>query len=254
MKQFRLPNFIIGGAPRSGTSWLYTLLDNHPKICMAKPRQPEPKFFLVDELYSSGIDYYAKTWFSQNQSCMFGEKSTNYLESKIAAYRIYKHIPTIKLIFILRNPIYRAFSNYLWSCMNGLEKENFIKALHLEEKREKNVSERFKYSRPHAYFSRGLYAELLQPYYKYFQKEQILCLKFEDIIERPNKISKTVCHFLQIDSNHKSADKIGIINPSKKNDMSMSDEAYYYLLDRYKEPNLNLANLLGPEFKVWNYE
>ena len=59
----RLPDFIIGGAPRSGTSWLYQVLDMHPEIHMAKPIKPEPKFFLIDKLYEKGIEYYAKTWF-----------------------------------------------------------------------------------------------------------------------------------------------------------------------------------------------
>ena len=47
----RLPDFIIGGAPRSGTTWLTAALDRHPDIWVAKPLRPEPKFFLVDELY-----------------------------------------------------------------------------------------------------------------------------------------------------------------------------------------------------------
>ena len=50
----RLPDFIIGGAPRSGTTWLYWLLDRHPAVHMARPLAPEPKFFLVDALYAKG--------------------------------------------------------------------------------------------------------------------------------------------------------------------------------------------------------
>ena len=60
----RLPDFIIGGAPRSGTTWLYWLLDRHPEIYMASPVKPEPKFFLVDHLYEKGLRFYADTWFA----------------------------------------------------------------------------------------------------------------------------------------------------------------------------------------------
>ena len=54
----RLPDFIIAGAPRCATTWLSTLADLHPSLAMAKPVRPEPKFFLVDELYGNGIAAY----------------------------------------------------------------------------------------------------------------------------------------------------------------------------------------------------
>jgi hypothetical protein len=56
----RLPDFIIGGAPRSGTTWLYELLDRHPDVHMAKPLAPEPKFFLRDDEYARGLRYYSQ--------------------------------------------------------------------------------------------------------------------------------------------------------------------------------------------------
>jgi len=58
------PTFLIAGAPRSGTTWLYHLLDRHPEVYMAKPVRPEPKFFLVDELYERGLQHYIDTWFA----------------------------------------------------------------------------------------------------------------------------------------------------------------------------------------------
>jgi hypothetical protein len=58
-----LPDFIIAGAPRSGTTWLYFLAQRHPQLAMAQPGVPEPKFFLVDELWRRGVDYYSTKWF-----------------------------------------------------------------------------------------------------------------------------------------------------------------------------------------------
>ena len=82
----RLPEFLIGGAPRSGTTWLYALLDRHPDIHMAKPLKPEPKFFLRDDEYAKGLEYYSKKWFEGvDASKIAGEKSTDYLESADAA-------------------------------------------------------------------------------------------------------------------------------------------------------------------------
>jgi len=124
------PTFIIAGAPRSGTTWLYELLDRHPDVFMAKPPRPEPKFFLVDELYALGIQHYYSTWFRDASSYpAAGEKSTNYLESPTAAERIHAHLPEVKLVFILREPARRAYSNWMWSVMNGLETDDFDAAV-----------------------------------------------------------------------------------------------------------------------------
>ena len=163
----RLPDFIIGGAPRSGTTWLYELLDRHPDIYMARPVKPEPKFFLVDHLYDKGLTFYAETWFAgAGDAPLAGEKSTDYLESPAAAERIARDLPEVRLIFILREPADRAYSNYLWTRMNGLETEDLVTALRLEEEREKHLPERWRFSRPFSYFSRGLYADLLAPYFR----------------------------------------------------------------------------------------
>lgn len=253
MTNKHLPDFIIGGAPRAGTTWLYHLLDRHPDIYMAKPVTPEPKFFLVDELYNKGMDYYIDTWFSDvPEEKICGEKSTNYLESPLAAARIHKHLPRVRLIFILRNPVDRAFSNYLWSKMNGMEKEDFTTALDMEKKRELELPEKLKYARPHAYFSRGLYAELLGPYFDLFPREQILCLRFEDIIICPELLTERLHSFLGVRPRPDDAKGLGIINMADDEDnISMHEEIKDRLNKAYKGPNQRLAELLGPGFEVW---
>ena len=136
----RLPDFIIGGAPRSGTTWLYALLDRHPDVFMARPVAPEPKFFLVDDLYEKGLQYYSDTWFSTAAAAsLAGEKSTDYLESGAAAGRIARDLPGVQLIFILREPTERAYSNYLWTRTNGLEIQDFASALVAEDERERTL-------------------------------------------------------------------------------------------------------------------
>lgn len=252
MMDIRVPDFVIGGAPRSGTTWLWYLLDRHPDVYMAKPLQPEPKFFLVDQLYELGMDYYMRTWFhdvDDNQIC--GEKSTNYLESPTAATRIYKQLPGIKLIFILREPVDRAFSNYLWSRMNGLEDKDFATALALEEKREQEVQEDLKYARPHALFSRGLYAQLLQVYFDLFPKKQILCLRYEDIIKKPESLAERLHLFLGLSPRPQDTRSVGVINPSRKESLEIPGRIREMLQARYAESNRRLAELLGPEFDMW---
>jgi len=248
----RLPDFIIGGAPRSGTTWLYELLDRHPDVYMARPLKPEPKFFLVDHLYDKGLKFYAETWFAgAGDARLAGEKSTDYLESLEAAERIAKDLPQVKPIFILREPADRAYSNYLWTRMNGLETEDLQTALRLEEEREKHLPERWRFARPFSYFSRGLYADLLAPYFQRFPREQMLILRFEDILDRPEELAGQVHRFLGIGSRPDDAKGIGVINPSEKRGEVMDETTRGDLLARYAEPNRRLAAMLGPDFELW---
>jgi hypothetical protein len=247
-----VPEFIIGGAPRSGTTWLYHLLDKHPEVYMAKPTKPEPKFFLRDDLYARGIDHYLSTWFADiGTAKIAGEKSTNYLESPTAAARMREHLPGVKLVFILRDPVERAFSNYLWSRMANLEQESFTTALALEAQREKDVPEKLRFARPHAYFSRGLYAELLQVYYELFPREQILCLRYEDIAGDAGALACRLHEFLGVTPRPGDADGLGVINPSTGSTEEFTEDIRRELRARYAEPNRRLTALIGPHFQGW---
>ena len=248
----RFPDFIIGGAPRSGTTWLYALLDRHPGVYMAKPVTPEPKFFLVDSLYERGIEHYARTWFSGAPADrVAGEKSTDYLESATAAERIARELPRVKLIFVLREPVARAYSNYLWTRMNGLESESFARALELEDERERTLPERWKFARPYSYFSRGLYAELLEPYLRRFPREQLLILKFEDIVSSPVAVAAGLHGFIGVAARPGDVTDLGVINASAKDNDVLDPSLQAQLAERYREPNRQLAELLGPAFSLW---
>jgi len=219
---------------------------------MAKPVKPEPKFFLVDHLYAKGLRFYADTWFAAAGSHQrVGEKSTDYLESAVAAWRIARDLPNVRLIFILREPADRAYSNYLWSRMNGIETESLETALALEDERERTLPDRWKFARPFSYFSRGLYADLLEPYFDRFPRQQIGVVKFEDIVTRPADLAWRIHRFLGIAERPMDADGLGVVNPSAKDGPAFDPATRRALLERYAGPNRRLAAMLGPDFELW---
>jgi hypothetical protein len=251
---YRLPDFIIAGAPRSATTWLYMLARRHPQLAMAEPTAPEPKFFLVDELWQRGVGYYSKKWFDPLPAGrVLGEKSTNYLESPRVAERMSRVLPRAKLIFLLRNPVDRAYSNYLWSRQNGIETEPFERALDLEEQRERELPPQLRYARPHAYFSRGLYAEHLIRFFDRFPREHILVLRHEDVTACPERVAAALHRFLGVAEMPRLAHDLGPINMTE----SLREEVLPKVLrrrlaERYRAANASLATLLRSNFDMWN--
>jgi hypothetical protein len=159
----------------------------------------------------------------------------------------------VRLVFILRDPVERAFSNYLWSRMNGLEKEEFERALELEEAREAGLSGALRYARPHDYFGRGLYAKLLLPYFERFPRTQILCLRYEDLETAPGALAERLHGFLGVTPRAADAADLPPNNASHKAAVLLP-ATRERLQRRYAEPNRQLAQLLGPDFAGWSGE
>ena len=250
----RLPDFIVGGAARSGTTWLYEVADAHPEIAMAKPPRPEPKFFFVDPLYERGLAYYAETWFAPlPRGSRLGEKSTAYLESPDAARRIRAALPDVRMVFLLRHPADRAYSNYVWSRQNGHETEEFERALALEEERERTAPPEQRFVRPFAYFSRGLYASHLARYFAVFPRERILILRYEDIAARPREVALEFQRFLGIAERPDLVAGRGPVNASNHDAVGpMPRDVREALTRRYAAENRRLCELLGPGFALWD--
>ena len=158
----------------------------------------------------------------------------------------------MKLIFLLREPVSRAYSNYLWSKMNGLETEDFATALRLEEQRERELPDRLKYTRPFSYFSRGIYADLLEPYFSRFMDHQLFIGRYEDIAECPATVADAVQRFIGVTPRPSDADGLGIVNPSRRDTSGLADDVRRGLEERYQEPNRRLAILLGSTFPMWS--
>ena len=198
-----LPNFMCIGAAKSGTTTLYDILRQHPDIFI--PSYKEPHFFDSPIVFERGVDWYENTYFRnvKNRKCI-GDFTPSYLFEAKAPQRILKSLgKDVKFIIILRNPIDRAYSQYLHSVRDEREDLSFQMALKKESKRIKNYQEDTDYllKLRISYFSQGLYGEMIENYLNIFSKDQFLFILFEEeLIRNTRETIRKVLNFLEIDS------------------------------------------------------
>lgn len=206
-----MPNFLIIGTAKAGTTSLWLALREHPEIFMSSVK--EPRFFAFEgkEVSFDGpafndysliptitnlADY--RALFAEGISAKArGEASTVYLyyQDGHAAERIYRHCPDMKLIAILRQPARRAFSNFVHAYAAGYEPyRNFSRALEDEENRKReNWSPFLRYCEASRYFTQ------LKAFYALFPRHQIHVVLFEDLLADPHGVLKEIFRFLEVD-------------------------------------------------------
>lgn len=194
-------DFIGVGAQKSGTSWAYTCLYDHPEICAPVK---EIHFFSRPR-FSEGREWYEHHFRSCDEGKKKGEFSTSYLYGEEAPARIHSFYPRVQLIAILRNPIDRAFSQY----------RNAIKSGEIAED---TPFDRFVESEGSAR-AQGLYHAQLSRYLALFPREQMLILIYEDIRKDPVAFMKRIYDFLGIDTSFVSSmvyDEINVARTPKR--------------------------------------
>jgi hypothetical protein len=240
--------FFIVGAQRSGTTYLYNILEQHPEICMAKPVKPEPKYFLNKQLEDINLEEYYKTYYcSCKEAPAFGEKSTSYYENEEVAKTISSAIPHAKIIFCLRNPLTRALSNYQFSVDHGLETRT-LEEVFIENKPLPNNN--FSTSvNPFNYLGRGEYATYIKIYKKYFSKHQIKVIIFEELVNDQNAI-KQLYDFLEVDPTFQPFNINNIINASSKKG-NYPESVILKINDHYKSHNKELSEMVENSLNCW---
>lgn len=196
-----LPNFIIAGGVAAGTSFLSAALAHHPDIYLPRVQRPEPNFFHYSWKFDNGIDWYQDNWFHEvGSQHAIGERSSLLLSSDVAARRIKECLPDVKLIFCLRNPVERAWGNYRFTVLEGLEPLSFDEAIRCEPERMSQATDKWAEVQPHAYLTRSRYSAHLDEFLALFGAERILLLKSEDLGRNPQENLERVCEFLGVDS------------------------------------------------------
>lgn len=200
-----LPNFLIVGAAKSGTTSLYSYLSQHPDIFM--PRWKELSFFSQDPFGPlhkiKKPEYYYRVFDRVNDQSAVGEASTSYLYDESAPIQIKKLLGTIKIIIVLRNPVDMAYSLYNHQVRReGETLKTFEAALEAEENRRKNSNFKIKCYGWHAnyyYYHRGLYFNQANRYIDTFGEDNVLIFLFEELAGDAVRVAQKTFKFLGVD-------------------------------------------------------
>lgn len=214
-------DFIGLGAQKSGTSWAYACLYEHPEICAPIK---EIHFFSRPR-FAKGKEWYEDHFNRCTDGKLKGEFSTSYLYSAETPARIKDYYPQAKLIAILRNPVDRAYSQY----------RNSIKSGEIPE----TVSfERFKADEK-SVLEQGFYAEQLKRYFDLFPKEQLLVLIYEDIRKDPEAFMRGIYQFLGVNDSFKASMLQSEINIARTPRLVLIDRLMHHSSELLRKAGLD---------------
>jgi hypothetical protein len=178
-----LATFVMIGPGKAGTTWVYGLLKAHPEVCVAAAK--ETMFF--DAYYHKGVDWYHRLYPRCGGYKAVGEVSNSYIFSEEAPARMRAYNPALKLVTSLRNPIDRAFSNYLFWLRNAQVTGSFEDVLA---------------ARRNDLLDQGRYAYHLERYLLHFGRDQLLVLAFDDLQRDPLGYGRELLEFVGVDASH----------------------------------------------------
>jgi sulfotransferase family protein len=242
-----LPDFLILGAQKAGTTALYAYLRRHPGI--TGPSWKEVSYF--DRHYARGPSWYRGNFpnLLRTRGELVGEASPSYLFHPLGPERVKELVPEARLVALLRNPVDRALSHYHHEVALGREPLSFEEALAAEEQRLEGEEERLRtdpryFSRAwwsHTYKARGLYAEQLERWLELFPREQLLILPSEELLAEPQRAYAQVLDFLGAPPHRLDA----YPRVFERQYEGMRPETRAELAGYFAEPNRRLYELLG---------
>ncbi|MFN8492869.1 MAG: sulfotransferase domain-containing protein [Caldilineaceae bacterium] len=235
----RLPNFLIIGAQKCGTTALYDTLRQHPAIYMSPVKEPfyfilngaPPPYNVPSQQYTVRLRYtkesYAALFQGVTHQQAIGEASAIYLSSyqpERTAANIYDFNPHMRLIALLRHPADRAYSAFHYYCFRGYEPAKTFQAA-LDAEATRFDCESLPDVR---HFANGCYFANLKPYFDRFPRDQIRVYLYEEWNEEPQRVLRDIYRFLEVDDT-------AVIEPPRAN---ITPSYRYHGLQRFlDEPN-----------------
>jgi hypothetical protein len=253
-----LPDYLIIGAQRAGTTSLHRYLVQHPGV-RTMLRTKGVHFF--DTSYGRGMAWYASrfptklyAWYVARRhgvELVTGEASPYYLFHPHVPHRVAEHLPRVKLIALLRDPVQRAYSHYQHEVARGFETLSFEEAVEAEPARLAGEVERMTAEplynsfahQHHSYLARGRYHEQLATWRSLFGDEQLLVLSSERFFGAPEQTFRQVLDFLGLPAFTPDAYE----KHNAHQYAQMGAEVRGRLIEQYREPNRRLYESLGED-------
>lgn len=251
-----LPQFLVIGAQKAGTTSLYAYLGAHPDVLPAARK--EVHYF--DLNYAGGERWYRSMFPLRanlatrsrlvSRPVVTGEASPYYLFHPLAPSRAAALVPDARLVVLLRDPVERAWSHYRHEVAAGREPLGFAAALDAEPERLTGTVAALRAGsaahieiehRIHSYAARGRYAEQLRAWLEHYPREQLLVLVAEELFTEPEALWRRTVAFLGLPATHPPA--FAVHNPGRGE--AMEPDVRARLAEAFREPNADLEGLLG---------
>ena len=259
LEERSLPDFFIAGTQKGGTTSLYAYLVQHPNVIGALKK--EIRFFSLPNVRKKGLRWYRSHFPTirdkTSRKAITGE-ATPLMHDFHAPRLIREIVPSVKLIFLLREPVKRAFSHYQHNRRReGRELLTFSRAIREESSRIKESARGYGADewasdlmyRHYSYAHKGLYAEQLERWYKLFPREQIFVESSERFYQNPQSCLARVVSFLDLPKFEFDCEKPRNVGNYSE---SMPEADIQYLQEFYEGKNDMLFNMLGR--KLWETE
>jgi hypothetical protein len=198
----RWPDFIGIGTIKSGTTWLWQCLREHPELYL--PRMKELEYF--NSQYERGVEWY-KSFFADAGARLCGEVSPQYVHDPDAARRMAQLSGRLKLISCFRNPVDRAYSHFMMDARAHAGLSDRDKARMFDELVRAGDSK---------YVRFGFYAAQISPFVEIFGRQAIHAVFFDDIRDKPHDVLRDICIFLGVASDFVPNSLMGSVNSSKR--------------------------------------
>jgi hypothetical protein len=273
-----LPDFLVIGAQKAGTTSVWHYLRAHPDVFM--PELKEPYFFTLEGTWHRGLEWYTSLFAGSGRDQIAGEASPGYTMFPYfadSAGLIKATVPNVKLIYLIRDPIERMISSWVESRADGFEFEDLPSALR------HNLF----------YVAASQYATQLKQYYRHFPPESLLIVRSEDLFTDPATAMSRICEFIGIDPAHlpesyerhnasdgrsvpkdrfvrlhrglprRLGDQLAIVEARRqpiltrrqirRSDATIPDELRSRLTEYLELEMQELRRLVGPDLDLWGY-
>ena len=257
-----LPDFVVIGVQRAGTTSLYRDLKQHPQVMGAATK--EVHYF--DYNHAKGLGWYRAHFplairrriaRRRRRPWLTFEATPDYLFDPRVPARVKVLLPDVKLIVILRDPVARAVSHYHHMVRHGHEPMGLAEALHAEDERLDGAyrevidhpDSRALALRRHSYVGRGRYAEQLQRWRALFPAEQMMIVRSADLFDATGDTFGRILDFLGLPRwQPEEFRNYSYRNPFEGGYPAPTEEVTAFLNERFAEPNRRLVDLLGEGF------